>query len=512
MTSSNGLPQGWDKTTINELAEIVTKGSSPNWQGFDYTSEGIVFVRSQNVGWGKLDLSDVAYLPQSFNEKEKKSVLKANDVLVNIVGASIGRIALANPAVEGGNVNQAVSVVRLFKSAFLPQLLVQYLLSPEAQARIHFEKVDVARANVSLEDIKSFPVPFPPLAEQRRIVAKIEELFTKLDAGVASLKAAKKQLKRYRQSVLKAAVEGELTREWRENHKEELEPASVLLERILKERRAKWEADQLAKMQAQGKPPKDDKWKAKYQEPDAPKISTLPKIPPNWTWGTFQQVSNRVTVGFVGPMKDEYVSTGIPFLRGQNVRENRYDPNGLKFISQQFHERIIKSKLLPNDLVVVRSGSVGVACVIPESFEEANCSDLVIVQQPRAIQPHFGAYYMNSTARSRVTSEQVGMALTHFNTQSMAEMPVPIPPMAEQQQIVAEVERRLSVTDGIEATLDAELKRAERLRQSILKRAFEGKLVPQDPNDEPASTLLERIRAERAQLHTNEKKSGRKKH
>ena len=135
-------------TKIGDVAELVTKGSSPNWQGFNYTEKGAVFVRSQNVGWGELDLSDVAHLPPAFNEKERKSVLKRDDVLLNIVGASIGRAALATPDIEGGNVNQAVAVIRLNQERMLPKYLMLNLLSPGTQAVIHAEKVDVARANV----------------------------------------------------------------------------------------------------------------------------------------------------------------------------------------------------------------------------------------------------------------------------------------------------------------------------------------------------------------------------
>jgi hypothetical protein len=122
----DGLPTGWWQTKLAQLSELITKGSSPNWQGFEYTEKGIVFVRSQNVGWGRLDLAEGAHLPVGFNSKEKKSILKSGDVLLNIVGASIGRAALVTKEAEGGNVNQAVAVIRLFHDCFLPQLLVYY--------------------------------------------------------------------------------------------------------------------------------------------------------------------------------------------------------------------------------------------------------------------------------------------------------------------------------------------------------------------------------------------------
>jgi type I restriction enzyme S subunit len=174
-------------------------------------------------------------------------------------------------------------------------------------------------------------------------------------------------------------------------------------------------------------------------------------------------------------MKDEYVANGIPFLRSQNVRPTRYDPEGLKFISPEFHLKLQKSALEPGDIVVVRSGSVGVACVIPESLPVANCSDLVIIKRPRGVFPSYGAFYLNAVVDSRIAAGRVGVALSHFNTKSVAKLPVPVPPLAEQVRIVAEVERRLSIVRGFESDLDANLKRARVLREEVLTRAFGGK-------------------------------------
>jgi type I restriction enzyme S subunit len=213
-------------TKIGEVADLVTKGSSPNWQGFTYTDSGVVFVRSQNVGWGNLDLSDVAHLPPAFNEKERKSVLRTGDVLLNIVGASIGRAAVATPEIEGGNVNQAVAVIRLNQERMLPKYLMLNLLSPGTQAAIHAEKVDVARANVSLSDIKEFSVLFPSLAEQGTMVAEVERRLSVIDELETTVEANLKRADRLRQSVLSRAFEGKLVPQSSSD-----EPASLLLTR-----------------------------------------------------------------------------------------------------------------------------------------------------------------------------------------------------------------------------------------------------------------------------------------
>ena len=200
----------WQNTTIGDITERVTKGSSPNWQGFQYAEKGIVFVRSQNVGWGSLDLSDIAHLPASFNSKEKKSVLKADDVLLNIVGASIGRAAVASKQVEGGNVNQAVAVIRPSKEHLLPKFLLYYLLSDMAQKLIHSQKVDVARANYSLDQIKKMPLQLPALEIQRRIVAEIESRFSIVEEMGALASSNLTRAENLRQALLKKAFVGQL--------------------------------------------------------------------------------------------------------------------------------------------------------------------------------------------------------------------------------------------------------------------------------------------------------------
>jgi type I restriction enzyme S subunit len=320
----------------------------------------------------------------------------------------------------------------------------------------------VGQKRVSTTYLKEAKIPVAPLDQQKRIVAEIEKQFSRLDEAVANLKRVKANLKRYKAAVLKAAVEGRLVETEAEIARREgrsYETGAQLLQRILETRHSQW------------------KGKGKYKEPAAPDTTDLPELPDGWVWSNFETAAERVTVGHVGPMKDEYVEQGIPFLRSQNVRANRYDSEGLKFISEKFHHQLAKSALQPGDIVVVRSGSVGVSCVIPEQLPEANCSDLVIVKAPRAVLPDFGAYYMNSVVETRVAAGKVGVALIHFNTQSVAELPLPIPPFAEQHQIVSEVDRRLSLLRETEAQVDANLQRAERLRQSLLQQAFSGHLV-----------------------------------
>ncbi len=222
-----GLPKEWAQATLDQITTLITKGSSPKWQGFDYRDKGIIFVRSESVRWGSLDLSQVAHLPPAFNRKEKKSILQEGDVLLNLVGASIGRAAVATPEVQGGNVNQAVAVIRLVQKQTMNQFAVLWLISSVAQKRIHSEKVDFARANFSLENTRALPIPIPSLAEQSEIVREANSRLAAADRISAKLERQLELTRSTRQSILREAFAGRLLPQDQKD-----EPASLLLERI----------------------------------------------------------------------------------------------------------------------------------------------------------------------------------------------------------------------------------------------------------------------------------------
>ncbi len=206
------LSEGWTWGIIEQISSLITKGSSPRWQGFEYAEEGIVFIRSENVRWGYLDLSTISRLPYKFNEKENKSILLNGDVLLNIVGASIGRAAIAGPEIENGNVNQAVAVIRLIEKTILNRYSLIWILSYNAQKQINLRKVDVARANFSLEEIKNLPIPLPSLAEQKLIVDEVERRLSVVEELETLVDANLKRAERLRQAILKKAFEGELVK------------------------------------------------------------------------------------------------------------------------------------------------------------------------------------------------------------------------------------------------------------------------------------------------------------
>jgi type I restriction enzyme S subunit len=358
-------------------------------------------------------------------------------------------------------------------------------------------------------------LPIPPIAEQERILAKIEELFSDLDAGVAALERAKANLKRYRAAVLKAAVEGKLTEAWRvEAASRRLsegkgkrkvaastyEPASKLLERILKERRQKWEADQLAKFAAAGKEPPNN-WKEKYVEPTPPETTGLPELPEGWCWATIHQLA-FVDVGFAFKSA-EYTKEGIRLLRGENM-----EPGSLRWNDVRFWP---KDKLAGMEHLLVEEGQIILAMDRPMvsaglKLARAKACDLpcLLVQRMARLRMFdntlTGFLHCSMQTHAFIThllGDQTGTQLPHISGSGIEEFVTPLAPFMEQRHIAAEVAEKMSQIDAAETEIAHGLLRASRLRQSILKQAFEGKLVPQDPTDEPASVLLERLRVSR---------------
>jgi len=232
----------WCLASVDQLTLLVTKGTSPKWQGFDYSDRGIPFIRSQNVLWGNLDLTDMAYLPPIFNDSHKNSIIHEGDVLLNLVGASVGRSSIATEAIEGANCNQAVAIIRLVPEGMINKFLMYYFLSPHAQEHIHESKADVARANFNLDDIRPMVVPVPPLAEQHEIVRRVESIFKLADAVEKRVVAATVRSDKLTQSILAKTFLGELLpteAELARRDGRSYESASELLARIKSERESK---------------------------------------------------------------------------------------------------------------------------------------------------------------------------------------------------------------------------------------------------------------------------------
>jgi type I restriction enzyme, S subunit len=278
----------------------------------------------------------------------------------------------------------------------------------------------------------------------------------------------------------------------------------VLLDRILAERRRRWEELELARMKSASKPHKNDEWKSKYKEPVVLDTSTLPQLPEGWCWAPLDALASvvgGVTKGQRRKPTDEL--RRVPYLRVANVQRGYLDLSVIKEI-EATEDEIKELHLKSGDVLFNEGGDrdkLGRGWVwngeIPECIHQNHVFRARMFTQD--LLPRFLSWYGNSSAQLFFLQEgKQTTNLASLNSTNLKKLPVPLPPLAEQKRIAAEIELLLSVADATVNTTDAAIARCNRLRQSILKWAFEGKLVDQDPNNEPTSVLLERIRAERA--------------
>ena len=356
------------------------------------------------------------------------------------------------------------------------------------------------RPRVDFHQIGEFPFRLPPRKEQSRIADALDELFSDLDAGVAALERAREKLNLYRASVLKAAVEGSLTADWRRRNPQ-AEPSAELLKRILVERRRRWEQDQIRKFREKGKTPPRN-WKARYKEPVAPDVAELPALPEGWCWASFDQIGS-VQGGIQKTPARAPRKTHYPYLRVANVHRGSLDLSNLHRF-EMTAEELGRLRLEPGDILVVEgNGSrteIG-RCAI-WSGEVADCvhqNHIIRVRPFDGSLPRYLDIFLNSPT-GQLAIQNVASSTSGLYTLSITKikrLPFPLPSMTEQEAVVEAVEDQLSTIEHLEADIEAKLESAQALRQAILKHAFSGKLVPQDPNDEPAFELLERIAAER---------------
>jgi type I restriction enzyme S subunit len=359
---------------------------------------------------------------------------------------------------------------------------------------------------VTKKQLFDLPFKLPPLAEQHRIVAKIEELFSDLDAGIASLKQAQAQLKTYRQAVLKYAFEGKLTAEWRAQHKPE--PVEKLLAQIKAEREKQYQ-QQLAEWQKASAGGKDKKKPSKPQKPKEfpalteAELTELPELPEGWRWVKLGNLSMGVEYGSAKKSKEE---GKIPVIRMGNLQNGVivWDDSAYTEDEDEINQYLLRK----DDVLFNRTNSpelVGKTAIYKGERPAIFAGYLIRINQVPDVDARYLNYFLNSHIAknhgNRVKTD--GVNQSNINGEKLCHYPFPLVSGEEQHQIVQEIESRLSVCDKLEESIKESLQKAEALRQSILKKAFEGRLVAQDPNDEPAEKLLARIREEKNKTQTS---------
>ena len=467
-------PEGWESTALKDSC-LVIHGQSPPSATYNTDGVGLPFLQ------GKAEFGATYPVAVKWCSAPSK-IAEPDDVLISI-RAPVGPTNLC--AVKSC-IGRGLAAIRT--QGDMPSKYILYgMRATEEELRAN--STGTTFEAVRGDDLRSHPVPLPPLAEQHRIVAEIEKQFTRLDASLAALKRVQANLKRYRASVLKAAGEGRLVPTEAELSRDEgrdYESADHLLERILAERRARWESQ--------------EKTRGKYKEPVAPDTSDLPELPEGWVWVSLALIG-EVRLGRQRSPKRATGPHMRPYLRAANVTWDGLDISDVK--EMDFSPREYETyRLRRGDILLSEaSGSadeVGKPAVWASQIDGCCFQNTLIrVRAFSEVVPYLYLHLLGDARTGALGRAARGVGIHHLGAQRTESWIVALPPLAEQRRIVAEVDRRLSAIKQTEAAVETSLARAERLRQSILKEALSGKLVPQDPSDEPASLLLERIRAER---------------
>ncbi len=343
--------------------------------------------------------------------------------------------------------------------------------------------------SLKLSRVAQVEVPLAPLPEQRRIVAKIEALFEQSRTARQALDRIPPLLTKFRQAVLAAAFRGDLTRDWRAQNPE-IEPASTLLKRIRVERERRWERDH----QSKGK-----------EAPKPPQLSDACSLPTGWTFTTLEPLlfQNRggIKTGPFGSLlkKHEHQTKGVPVLGIENIRRMQFVPGSKIHIGPKKAHELVAYDARAGDVLISRSGTVGEACVVPQGIGETRIStNLMRVRlAAEGMLPEFFSMLFGSTTVSNQISALCGGSTRDFlNARILRSLVFPLPPLAEQKEILLRVQQAFQFADTVERAIKAVRQRANTIEQSILARAFRGELVSQDLNDEPACTLLDRVRTQ----------------
>ena len=464
------------------------------------------------TGWASVRLGDLVHLEYG------KSLVKSTRVEAGkfcVFGSSgvVGlhdRFLVEGPAIIVGRKGAAGSVHYSAENCWPIDTTYfirgsQYLLAKFSYyllRSLNLERLEASTAIPGLNRDQAHDeiVLLPPLGEQNRIVTKIEELFSELDKGAESLKTAQAQLKVYRQALLKHAFEGKLTAQWRADNPDKLETAAALQQRIARERQARYQ-QQLADWQTAGQAGPKPKTPKPLPPLTAEELAELPELPVGWGWMKYGDLCSLVRNGISAKPEGD---SGTPIFRISAVRPMCFDMADIRYIDNSSGE-FDAYRLERGDLVFTRyNGSrqyVGVCAeyrsdekrLFPDKLVQTRVSSRLLLTSFLEKALNSGASRAFVESKIRTTAGQSGVS-----GEDIKNIPVPVCCLVEQLEIVQELESKLSEADQLDQTLTTALQQADVLRQSILKKALSGQLVPQDPTDEPAASLLARIKAEQS--------------
>ena len=512
------LPKGWVRTILGEVCAINPRAQLESLPP-DHTEVSFVPMAAVEEESGRLNASQIRQLGAV---RRGYTRFKEHDVIFAKITPCMenGKIALATGLKNGLAYGSTEFIVLRSYEGLLPRFLLFFLLQPSLrQAAERQMSGAVGQKRVPSDYLLTYEFSLPPAREQERIVAKLDAAFPRLERAEIVTRRALDRIQRYRSAVILAGITGKLTKPWRIAQKrrkgENQENGSELLEHIISSRRACWERTELQNIRSAGKQPKDDRWKTRYPEPQGPNIIGLPEVPEEWAWASLEMIAEIGSGISVNQNREVKNAVELPYLRVANVLRGSFDLTEIKTIRVE-KERVSRYLLEEGDILFNEGGDrdkLGRGWVwesqIPRCVHQNHVFRARLVDQS-LVNARLVSYWGNTFGQDFfLTHGKQTTNLASISRAVLSKLPVPIPPIAEQSEIIQEVEHRLLAADQLALTLEQQLVRSRTTRQSLLRDAFAGRLVSQNPNDEPASLLLERIRAQKAEMKANGKRGRR---
>lgn len=476
-------PAEWAMTTLREV--LVTAGAGSWGQAPGAAEYEVRVIRNGDIS---RDGTLVGAATRSFATSEfRKSAVREGDVLITTSG-DIGKVATVGRLQdERLCASNFVRILRPQAGRVTGAFLGHFLATPTAREALARNSGGTTLKNLRTSFLDDIQLPIPPLPEQERIVAAIEEKFSRLDAGVAALERVQIELKRMRESVLGAAASGSLVTDTPAQ-----DSAVVnLLARITCDRRTEWEM-------------RTTKGYVRPVEPSPFKMS----IPTHWRVASLEALTDAARVICYGIlMPKDNVPSGVPYVRVKDMRGWTIDVRGLHRTASEIAAKYARASLVPGDILIAIRGSYGRVALIPPELNGANITqDSARIALHPSLDRRYLLYYLGGPVANRYYRMVArGVAVKGVNIGDLRAMPVPIPPLAEQAAIADAVESQFEVIDRAEETVRGQIERSRALRSSTLAAAFSGQLVARGPDDEPASVLLDHIAAEAAAATGNKR-------
>lgn len=512
IAEQNDLPDGWAWASIGEVTETTVEQKALDKSGsgkFLYVDIGSIDNKEKRILNPKI-------LPLKEAPSRAKQQLEPSDILVSLTRPNLNAVAKLPENMAGAIGSTGLCVLR---TNWISSGWIYYAVQTSDFVSAMSNQVKGALyPAIRPKDVIAYKIPIPPLAEQYRIVDEIETRFNRLEIVVQALKRIHANLERLRFSIFKAASEGRLVQTEAERAriaKSDYESAEELLARLLPERRRQWEEYQSKKIEGQS-----SKSKTRYSEPVAPNLVNLPELPEGWVWASPEQLSTGADHSLaIGPFGSnlkvtDYREHGVPLVFVRNIRSGIFDGPESPHISLEKAEELFAHTVRSGDILITKMGEPpGDARLYPigrpPAVITADCLKWTL--SPLLGESRYFVDVFNSEImRGQIKEITSGVAQQKISLTRFKSIAIPVPPFEEQKRIVAETQRRFSILEKIQSVVEINLKRAETLQRTILQRAFTGRLVPQDSDDESAERLLERIRVQKIEKQNAEIKEKRR--